>query len=201
MGQWRQMVHGDNWQRFATLRAALALMWALPGDKWLAMGVELGQVLAGPFDEPIHWPLLFENRHAGVLRLVADINRLYVNEPALQIRDDERRGFQWLVDDDSDNSVVVFARLAESGDASFICISNFRACVHHEYRLGVPAAGRWREIFNSDSIFYGGSNVGNGHSLMTSPEPSHAWPQSLTLTVPPMATLFLRHEIWYGDSP
>lgn len=201
IGQWRLPVDGDGWQRFAALRALLALMWALPGDKWLAMGVELGQVLAEPFEESMRWPLLFESQHAGLLRQVADLNRLYVNEPALQVRDDERHGFRWLVEDDSDNSVVVFIRLAESGHASLICISNFQARVHHGYRLGVPAAGRWREIFNSDSVFYAGSNVGNGHGVMTAPVPSHAWPQSLTLTVPPMATLFLRHEVWYGDSP
>ncbi len=201
LGAWRQRVHGDAWQRFATLRAALGMMWALPGEKWLGMGVELGQVLAERFPEAIHWPLLFESRHAGMLRLVADLNRLYVNEPALQIRDDGDNGFEWLVPDDGHNSVVVFARHADSGHATLICVSNFQACVHQTYRFGVPAGGRWREIFNSDSVFYAGSNVGNGRSLRALPEPSHGQAQSLTLTVPPMATLFLRHEVWHGDTP
>lgn len=200
IGQWRQSIHGDDWQRFAALRACLGLMWALPGDKLIAMGVELGQVLAPPFAESMRWSLLFESQHAGILRLVADLNRLYVNEPALQIRDDERRSFEWLIEDDSDNSVIVFARHAENGDASMICLCNFQACVHHRYRLGAPSSGRWREIFNSDSVFYGGSNVGNGWDVVTEPIPSHRHAQSLSLTVPPMAALFLRHEVWYGGS-
>lgn len=201
IGRWRRPVHGDDWQRFATLRASLATMWALPGEKWLSMGVEFAQDLAEPLETAMHWPLLLKTPHAGMQRLVADLNRLYVNEPALQVRDNERHGFRWLVPDDSENSVVVFARRAESGHATLLCISNFDARVHHDYRLGVPAAGRWREIFNSDSIYYGGSNVGNGRVLNTEPVASHGWPQSLSLIVPPMATLFLRHEIWYEDSP
>lgn len=199
LGQWRQRVHGDDWQRFAAFRTCLALMWALPGDKQVAMGVELGQVLAEPWEAALHWPLLFESRHAGVLRLVADLNRLYVNEPALQVRGEDRLGFEWLVDDDSDNCVIVFARHAESGHASLICVCNFQACVHYRYRLGVPSAGWWRETLNSDSVFYGGSNVGNGRGAMTEPIPSHGHAQSLAVTVPPMAALFLRHEIWFED--
>lgn len=201
LGQWRQPVHGDDWQRFAAFRACLALMWALPGDKEVAMGVELGQLLSEPWADALHWPLLFESRHAGVLRLVADLNRLYVNEPALQIRDEDRQGFEWLIDDDSDNCVIVFARHAESGHASMICLCNFQACVHYRYRLGVPAAGWWRETFNSDSVFYGGSNVGNGRGATTQPIPSHTYPQSLAVTVPPMAALFLRHEHWPEETP
>ncbi|WP_110668936.1 alpha amylase C-terminal domain-containing protein [Salinicola halophilus] len=200
IGRWRRPIHGDAWQRFATLRTTLATMWALPGEKWLSMGVEFAQDLAEPFDKPMHWPLLLETPHAGMLRLVADLNRLYVNEPALQVRDNERYGFRWLVADDSDNNVVVFARRAESGHATLLCISNFDAQVHHDYRFGVPAAGRWREIFNSDSVFYGGSNVGNGRVLNTAPQSSHGWSQSLSLIVPPLATLFLRHEIWYEEA-
>jgi len=200
LGRWRKTVHGDDWQRFAAYRTTLALMWALPGDKQVAMGVELGQVLAEPWEEPLHWPLLFESRHAGILRLVADLNRLYVNEPALQIRRDDSLGFQWLVDDDSDNSVIVFARHTESGDASMICLCNFQASVHHGYRLGVPSAGWWRETFNSDSVFYGGSNVGNAAGVTAEPIPSHGHAQSLSVTVPPMAALFLRHENWLEDN-
>ncbi|WP_110685384.1 alpha amylase C-terminal domain-containing protein [Salinicola aestuarinus] len=199
IGRWRRPTHGDAWQRFATLRATLATMWALPGEKWLSMGVEFGQDLAEPFDKSMHWPLLLETPHAGMLRLVADLNRLYVNELALQVRDNERYGFRWLVSNDSDNNIVIFARRAESGHGTLLCISNFDARVHHGYRFGVPAAGRWREIFNSDSVFYGGSNVGNGRVLNTDAESSHGWSQSLSLIVPPMATLFLRHEIWYEE--
>jgi len=201
LGAWRQRVHGDGWQRFAAFRACLALMWALPGDKQVAMGVELGQVLAEPREAALHWPLLFESRHAGVLRLVADLNRLYVNDPALQIRHQDCLGFEWLVDDDSDNCVIVFARHAESGQASLICLCNFQASVHYRYRLGVPSAGWWRETLNSDSVFYGGSNVGNGSGATTEPIPSHGHAQSLSVTVPPMATLFLCHENWSEDTP
>ncbi|NRB55906.1 MAG: alpha amylase C-terminal domain-containing protein [Salinicola sp.] len=201
LGEWRQGVHGDEWQRFAAFRACLALMWALPGDKQVAMGVELGQVLAGPWESPLHWPLLFESRHAGMLRLVADLNRLYVNEPAMQIRTDDSLGFEWLVDDDSDNGVIVFARHTESGHASMICLCNFQACVHYRYRFGVTGVGRWREIFNSDSVFYGGSNVGNGHGATTEAIPSHGHAQSLAVTVPPMAALYLRHETWFEEMP
>ncbi|GHB15936.1 alpha amylase C-terminal domain-containing protein [Salinicola rhizosphaerae] len=198
---YRGRVLGEDWQRFATMRTCLALMWALPGDKLIAMGGELGQSLAPPTHEAICWPLLFESEHAGILRMVADLNRLYVNEPALQIRDDERLGFEWLVEDDHDNCVIVFARHAQSGHASLVCVCNFQPCVHYGYRLGAPSAGRWREIFNSDSVFFAGSNVGNGRLLSTEPLASHGHAQSLSLTVPPMAAIFLRHEVWYEDSP
>lgn len=201
LGQWQQSIHGDDWQRFAAYRASLGLMWALPGDKQVAMGVELGQVLAEPRESAMHWPLLFESRHAGLLRMMADLNRLYVNEPAMQIRHDGQLGFEWLVDDDSDNCVIVFARHTESGHASMICLCNFQASVHYHYRLGVPSAGWWREIFNSDSIFYGGSNVGNSRGATTEPVPSHGRAQSLAITVPPMAALFLRHENWIEETP
>lgn len=193
---WLGRMPGDEWQRFATLRACLGFMWAHPGKKLLGMGTELAQGRGWHQAGELDWRLLGEGFNMGVFRLVADLNRIYVTEPALHIRDRTPDSFAWVVVDDSANSVFAFLRYGDRGMAPLLAIVNFTPNVHHEYRLGVPALGIWREILNSDSEFYGGSNVGNTVGVRAEQIRSHGYPASLSLTIPPLATLLLRQGDW-----
>ncbi|MCP1367895.1 alpha amylase C-terminal domain-containing protein, partial [Halomonas sp. BBD48] len=193
---WLGRMAGDTWQRFANLRAGLGFMWAHPGKKLVGMGTEFahgqGWRPAGELD----WSLLDDPCHAGMLRLVADLNRLYGNEPALHHFDCQPEGFAWVVGDDSVNSVIAFLRYGPEGTAPLLAISNFTPRVLTGYRLGVPALGTWYEVLNTDSTFYSGSNVGNAHGVRAQLSPSHGYPASLELTLPPLATLLLRQGDW-----
>ena len=185
---------GDSWQKFANLRAYLGFMWAHPGKKLLFMGGEIAQEHEWNHDAEIEWHLLADHHHAGVQRLVRDLNRLYRAEPALHARDTDAFGFRWLVGDDRANSVYAFLR--SGGDASkpVLVVSNMTPAPRHNYRIGVPRAGVWREIANTDSRFYGGSDVGNEGAVHAVESPAHGERQSLELTLPPLATIMLRPE-------
>jgi 1,4-alpha-glucan branching enzyme len=184
---------GDRWQKFANLRAYLGFMWAHPGKKLMFMGGEIAQWSEWNHDAEIEWHLLGNSDHAGIQRLVRDLNRLYRVEPALHARDADSSGFRWIVGDDRSNSVYAFLR---SSDASkpLLVISNMTPAPRHNYRIGVPRARLWREIANTDSQFYGGSNVGNEGAVRTVESPAHGEPQTLELTLPPLATIMLRSE-------
>jgi 1,4-alpha-glucan branching enzyme len=184
---------GDRWQRFANLRAYFGFMWGHPGKKLLFMGGEIAQEREWSHDHEIDWHLLDDPAHAGVQRLVRDLNRLYAAEPALHRRDCDARGFQWVVGDDRSNSVFAFLRLADDA-ASVLVACNMTPVPRHGHRIGVPRAGAWREILNSDSAFYGGSNVGNAGAVQATSVASHGQQQSLELMLPPLSTIFLRHE-------
>jgi 1,4-alpha-glucan branching enzyme len=184
---------GDRWQRFANLRAYFAFMWGHPGKKLLFMGDEFAQEREWNHDRELDWPSIDDPAHAGVQRLVADLNRLYRSEPALHQRDCDPSGFHWAVGDDRSNSVFAFLRTAP-GQPTVLVVSNMTPVPRHDYRIGVPRGGGWREIFNSDSGYYGGSNVGNDGRVESSAFAAHGHPQSLGLTLPPLATIFLRHE-------
>jgi 1,4-alpha-glucan branching enzyme len=185
---------GDRWQRLANLRAYLAFMWAHPGKKLLFMGGEIGQEHEWSHDGEIEWHRLDEPDHAGVQRLVGDLNRVYAQEPALHGCDTEARGFRWLIGDDRANSVFAFRRQAEDDVPPIIAVCNMTPTVRHDYRIGVPRAGRWREFLNSDSALYGGSNQGNGGTVRASGFPAHGEQQSVNLVLPPLATLFLKYD-------
>lgn len=193
---WLVRMPGDAWQRYANLRAWLGFMWTHPGKKLLGMGAEFAQSKGWQDTGMLDWNLLDDPFHAGMLRLVADLNRLYVNEPALHSRDTEPDSFAWVIADDTANSVIAFLRYGAQGTAPLLVIVNFTPRVHHDYRLGVPALGTWREILNSDSLFYGGSNVGNANDVKAQLLPSHGYPASVSLTLPPLAALFLRQGDW-----
>jgi len=193
-GSLLQRMPGDHWQRFANLRAYFGFMWAHPGKKLLFMGGELATWNEWNHDGQLDWHLCDDPMHEGVRRLVADLNRVLVNEPALHQEDDHPRGFGWVVADDSLQSVYAFVRYGSEGTAPVLAVSNFTPQPRHGYRIGVPEAGRWSELCNTDSAFYGGSNMGNNGVISTLPEPSHGHAQSLTLTLPPLATLILRAE-------
>ncbi|MFZ0606323.1 MAG: 1,4-alpha-glucan branching protein GlgB [Xanthobacteraceae bacterium] len=184
---------GDRWQRFANLRAYYGFMWGHPGKKLLFMGGEFAQEREWNHDRDLDWPSLDDPLHAGVQRAVRDLNRVYASEPALHRRDCDGRGFMWAVGDDRANSVYAFLRLAPDAP-SVLVVSNMTPVPRYNYRVGVPEAGSWQEIFNSDSGYYGGSNVGNAGTVEAAAISAHGQPQSVELILPPLATIFLRHD-------
>ncbi|HUS24939.1 MAG TPA: 1,4-alpha-glucan branching protein GlgB [Candidatus Binatia bacterium] len=183
---------GDEAQRLANLRAYFAFMWAHPGKKLLFMGGEIAQPGEWNHDASPPWDLLDDPRHRGVQRLVRDLNRLYAGEPALHARDCDPAGFQWLVGDDRANSVFAFLR--HGGPRPVLVLCNLTPVTRHDYRVGVPLPGAWRELLNSDAGEYGGSGSGNGGALHAQPVPAHGQSASLSLTLPPLGTLFLAPE-------
>ncbi len=185
---------GDHWQRFANLRSYLSFMWTHPGKKLLFMGCEIAQEREWSHDRQIDWELLDDPAHAGIQQLVRDLNRLYASEPALHARDAEPSGFRWVIGDDRANSVFAFLRFGADGTPPILVVCNMTPVPRPAYRIGVPRAGRWLELFNSDSSCYGGSNVGNSGAVHTTSTWSHGEPQSLGLMLPPLATILLRHE-------
>jgi 1,4-alpha-glucan branching enzyme len=185
---------GDRWQRFANLRAYLGFLYGHPGRKLLFMGGEFGQWREWNHDGELDWALLDDPAHAGVQRLVRDLNRLYRELPALHALDTEAAGFEWLDHRDSAASVVAFAR-RDAGGGIVAVICNFTPVVREHYRIGVPAPGTWRECLNTDSAHYGGGNVGTpGGAADAEPVAAHGRPWSVVLTLPPLATVLLEHR-------
>ncbi|MDG4952023.1 1,4-alpha-glucan branching protein GlgB [Actinobacillus equuli] len=184
---------GDCWQKFANLRAYYGYMWGYPGKKLLFMGNEFAQGREWNFNESLDWFLLGEeggNWHKGMLNWVRDLNRVYQQYPALYQLDHEPSGFEWLVVDDWQQSVFAFERKAKDG-SSVIVVSNFTPIVRHNYRIGVAQDGVYKEILNSDAAYYAGSNVGNYGEILCEEEPSHGKPYSLSVSLPPLATIFI----------
>ena len=186
---------GDDWQKFAGLRAYYAFMWGYPGKKLLFMGQEFAQRDEWNHQQSLDWHLLDAPSHGGVKKLIGDLNRLYRDIPSLHARDCEGEGFSWLVGDDAANSVFAWLRKDGSGGAPVAVITNFTPMPRDRYKLPLPFAGRWREILNTDASAYGGSGHGNGGSVMASEPGSHGQPASALVSLPPMATIFLQ----YGD--
>jgi 1,4-alpha-glucan branching enzyme len=185
---------GDRWQRFANLRAYFGFMWAHPGKKLLFMSGELAQEREWNHDGEVDWFLLDDPAHAGIQRLVRDLNGLYRREPSLHGKDSKSEGFRWIIGDDRANSVFAFLRQGAADDRPVLVVCNMTPVPRRGYRIGVPRAGLWREIANTDSRFYGGSDVGNSGSVGTAGVPMHGEPQSLELTLPPLATIMLSPE-------
>ncbi|WP_181700495.1 1,4-alpha-glucan branching protein GlgB [Chthonobacter albigriseus] len=183
---------GDDWQRFANLRAYLAFMWAHPGKKLLFMGCEIAERREWNHDGSVDWALLSEPRHRGVRDLVRDLNRLYATEAALHRLDADPAGFAWAVGDDRENSVFAFLRQAGEGDPAVLVVANLTPVPRTAYRIGVPFDGHWRELLSTDAEIYGGSNLGNGGGVETEPVPAHGQPRSLSLVLPPLSTVYLR---------
>jgi 1,4-alpha-glucan branching enzyme len=183
---------GDEWQRFANLRAYYAFMWGHPGKKLLFMGQEFGQEQEWRFDGQLDWHLLDHPRHRGVRDCVRDLNLMYRAEPALHARDCEAEGFRWVVADDTEQSVIAWLRLGAAGEATVLVACNFTPVPRHGYRIGLPCEGDWTEMLNTDSVAYGGSGVGNLGSVKAVATPAHGLPASAELTLPPLATLYLR---------
>jgi 1,4-alpha-glucan branching enzyme len=185
---------GDAWQRMASLRALFGLMYGQPGKKLLFMGSEIGPWTEWSHERGLEWTLLDFPAHAGLQRWVADLNHLYRELPALHELDFDGRGFQWIDCSDADQSVVVFSRGGQRPDAAPVIVAcNFTPLPRHNYRVGVPAAGLWRERLNSDAPDYGGSGLGNLGSVRTVPMRYHEREHSMLLTLPPLSALFFQH--------
>ncbi len=181
---------GDDWQKHANLRALYAYMWAHPGKKLLFMGGELGQEQEWSHERSLDWHLLERPRHAGVQRLVRDLNLLYRDSPALWEMDAEPGGFRWLVVDDRDANVVAFARFARDGRA-LVAAANLSPVPRTGHRLPLPAPGRWREVLNTDSEAYGGANVGNMGGVDAEETPWRGEDASAEVTIPPLGVVWL----------
>jgi 1,4-alpha-glucan branching enzyme len=183
---------GDEWQKFANLRSYYGFMWGHPGKKLLFMGGEFAQWQEWNFDSSLEWPATQSPNHQGVQNFMRDLNALYKREPALYEDDFEWTGFNWIDANDSDNSVFSFIRNAKSSDEFIVVVTSFTPVVRHGYRVGVPNQGFYQEILNSDSSHYWGSNVGNEGGVQTENIPCHGYDQSLALTLPPLATVYLK---------
>jgi 1,4-alpha-glucan branching enzyme len=183
---------GDDWKKFAGLRALLAYMWAHPGKQLLFMGSEWGQASEWSQEAGLDWAALRGERHAGLQRLVANLNAAYRDDPALWSGDFTPDGFSWIDANDSAGNVVSFLRLAADGSGRVLaCVANFAGQPHLNYRIGLPLAGRWREVVNTDAQVYGGSGVGNLGAVQAVAEPWHGRPNSARITIPPLAVLWL----------
>jgi 1,4-alpha-glucan branching enzyme len=183
---------GDEWQQFANLRLMLGHMWAHPGKKLLFMGGEFGQRREWNHDAALDWRSLEHEPHRGLQRWVEDLNRLYRAKPALHAVDFDPAGFEWIYADDADNSVLSYLRKARDGSMVLV-VANFTPLPRDNYLVGVPAAGRWRELLNSDATLYGGSGIGNLSASDTVPVASHGRFQSLNLRLPPLGILMFEH--------
>jgi 1,4-alpha-glucan branching enzyme len=194
---------GDRWQQLANLRALYAWMYAHPGKKLLFMGAELAQPTEWAHDGQLPWHLLEDPAHAGIHSLVRDLNHGYTRHGGLHARDSQPGGFQWLVVDDDQQSVLAFARFGLTPADTVVVVANLTPVVRHGYRLGLPGActdtgqpnsepASWHEVLNTDSAHYGGGNVGNHGVVVADGAPLHGQPQSATLVLPPLAVLWLK---------
>lgn len=180
---------GDEWQRFANLRAYYGFMWGFPGKKLLFMGGEFGQYSEWNSNGSLDWNLLQYPLHAGVQRVIRDLNTVYRDFPPLYKRDFDPDGFEWIIHDDLDSSVFSFMRKDENG-RFVIVMSNLTPVPRYGYRFGVPEAGWYREIINTDAVIYGGSGIHN-NELLAQPIPCNGYDWSVEVTAPPLATCML----------
>ncbi len=181
---------GDRWQQLANVRAFLSWQWAHPGKQLLFMGQEFAQDNEWAEQRELDWGLLDDPAHAGVKRLVADLNGVYTDTPALWSQDTEPGGFQWIEADDAARNTVAFVRWGSDG-SPLVCVTNFSGIPHEGYLLGLPFAGEWTEVINTDAEIYGGSGVGNLGTVTAHDGPHGGQPASVSLRVPPLGTLWL----------
>jgi 1,4-alpha-glucan branching enzyme len=185
---------GDAWQQFANVRLLYGYMWSHPGKKLLFMGSEFAQRREWTHEDSLEWHVLgTDQRHEGVQRWVADLNRVYRENPALHAKDFHVDGFRWINRGDWEASVLSFLR-QDGANPPVLVVCNFTPVPRHNYRVGVPRGGRWREILNSDAEYYGGSGMGNQGGVEAQPMPYADLHHSLTLTLPPLGVLFFKPE-------
>ena len=184
---------GDDWQKFANLRALFGYMYAQPGKKLLFMGGEFGQWREWVHDASLDWYLLDFAPHLGLQKWVSHLNRLYRGEPALHEMDCNPGGFEWIDCSDAESSVVSLLRKTKSASSVVLVVCNFTPVPRYNYRVGAPRGGFWQEIANSDAAEYGGSNMGNFGGIEAAPIPLHGRRYSLTLTLPPLSVSFFKH--------
>jgi 1,4-alpha-glucan branching enzyme len=192
-GSLARRMPGDDWQRGANLRLLYGFMWAYPGKKLLFMGGEFGQSDEWYHERSLDWHLLGMGPfHAGLQRLVTDLNRLYREERALHQLDADPTGFLWMDCNDAEQSTLAFVRFAVEPGNLMLCVCNFTPVPRTDFRVGVPRPGYYAELLNTDSSFYGGSDMGNGGGVSSEATPWHGQPHSLRLTLPPLAAVWLR---------
>jgi 1,4-alpha-glucan branching enzyme len=185
---------GDLWQKFANLRMLFSYMWTHPGKKLLFMGSDFGQWNEWNHETDLQWDLLQWHSHRGIQKLVADLNALYRREPALYEQDFHGHGFEWIDCQTATDSVLVYMRKARNANDYVVVACNFTPVVRDSYRIGVPQGGWYQEIFNSDSEYYGGSNVGNGPGLQAQHVGHHGRPYSLTVKIPPLGVAVFKPQ-------
>jgi 1,4-alpha-glucan branching enzyme len=190
---WNKMA-GDEWQKFANLRLLYGYMFTLPGKKLLFMGSEMAERREWNHEGQLDWGLLADERNQGMLNWLADLNRLYRREPSLYEKDVLAGGFEWIDCCDTENSIINFVRRGKSEEAETVVVCNFTPVPRHNYRLGVGAGGRWREVINSDAQYYGGSGMGNSGAADAVPVGVHGRSHSLNITLPPLAILVWKRE-------
>jgi 1,4-alpha-glucan branching enzyme len=185
---------GDDWQKRANLRLLLGYMYTQPGKKLLFMGGELGQRSEWNHDSSVDWHLLEDPAHAGIQRWVRDLNTCYRGEPALFELDCDAAGFSWIDCHDAQQCTLSYLRRGRASAQQIAVVCNFTPVPRANFRVGVPQAGHWRELLNSDAPLYGGSGQGNLGGVRTDPVAAHGHPQSLTLTLPPLAVVLFKRE-------
>jgi 1,4-alpha-glucan branching enzyme len=183
---------GDDWQKFANLRLLFAYMYAQPGKKLLFMGAEFGQYREWSHDRSLDWHLLEGSLHRGLQTWMEQLNRAYRGEEALHWFDNDPQGFEWVDCNDAPASVISLLRKGKTADDSVLITCNFTPVPRVGYKVGVPSAGYWKEILNSDGREYGGGGIGNMGGAEALPESVHGRPHSLRLTLPPLGALFLK---------
>ncbi len=185
---------GDEWQKFANLRVLYGWMYAQPGKKLVFMGGEFGQWKEWDVEQSLDWHLLDYPMHGGLRLWVGDLNRILREEKALHEMDFDPRGFQWIDVTDADHSVVSLIRRGRMPEDVVVAVFNFTPVPRHNYQIGIPGAGRWAEVLNSDAPLYGGSGMGNMGGVEAVPVSMHGHSHSVTLTLPPLGALFLKPE-------
>jgi 1,4-alpha-glucan branching enzyme len=180
---------GDEWQRFANVRAFLAYMYGHPGKKLLFMGTDIGDYREWNHDSGVPWEVLQYPVHLGLQSFVRDLNALYRSHPALYEVDFDYTGFEWLDISDVDQSIISFLRKAADPADAIVFACNFTPVPRRNYSVGVPVAGFYREILNSDSSLYGGGNIGNAGGVMSFNKQSHGRGQTISITIPPLAVV------------
>jgi 1,4-alpha-glucan branching enzyme len=188
---------GDAWQKRANLRLLLTNEWTQPGKKLLFMGGELGQHAEWNHDASLDWSLLDQPEHAGIHRLVRELNRLYRDEPALHELDCAPEGFHWLDANDVDRSMVSFMRRGKTPGDEIVAVFNYTPQPREGVFVGVPRDGEWEEILNTDASEFGGSGMGNLGVVRSAPVPAHGQPHRITVVVPPLGAVLFRSR---GDA-
>jgi len=185
---------GDYWQQFANLRLLYGYQYCMPGKKLLFMGCEMGQWHEWNHDAELDWALIGNTQHDGIRNFIGDLNRVHREHPALHENDFQDDGFSWIQADDAEHSTYAFCRFAHSDRELLVCLFNFTPAVHEKYRVGVPLAGEYSEVLNSDAAIYGGSNVGNQGRVVTIDEEMHGRSQCVEVVLPPLGVVVLKYQ-------
>jgi 1,4-alpha-glucan branching enzyme len=185
---------GDEWQKFANLRLLYAYMYAHPGKKLLFMGNEFAQRSEWNHDAELEWHLLKDKFHAGIQRLVKDLNETYKRERALHETDFKREGFEWIDFSDWEKSIISFVRKSLDGEEIILVVCNFTPVPRENYKIGVPRLGFWKEILNTDAEVYGGSGWGNFGGVKAKEEPIHNRPYSIEISLPPLGCIYFKYS-------